>query len=625
MNFLKILSPSLKVINGYEDLQKRINEKSEFLEKTFYSFNELNKYLKEVFKKLLIINSNFTNIPFSLEEQNIQETCKLIYQKIINNVEQHNQLVENILKNFTEHLKTFNNEKILYNEFKKIIKELEDEMEKLQKNKEIYHKIGKDSENKIIKFVENNLQKLSNLPLELKRELDSINFPFIKALNTYKNSVDKVNQLKKKYNNTLNIMNDYLPELGNEDGVFFFRIVKLYLENLEDGEKYLNLNKNQLNESKTVETNSKLKELIENNDKNKQDEKPIDLIQYQTGLDFNKCKNKEEFDLYAKSVEMINKNINSNIFPNYNYDNDFKNFEEGKLIKELFEEKDIDERKAQKFLNSLKDESLHKNIYIVISQLRTKGKFQKSKPLIELLGKTFQILLDFAEKSKIYENAKNIIILSQTYFYYDENKNKIHVFDLIKNNKWLTNSQFWRGFIDYMIKKEFERMEKILPESNFNMEEDININQKVRDEINEVIFSQLLPFINNMIDFGIDKRIILKIADEFKEKFNLSPTNLEVLYGIISSNKEEIEKLRKDYNTSLESELISGNGDNSKNKINENINKENIKRNKEEEKGESEFREELKEKSKIKEDIKQKTLDNEESKDINNDKEELKI
>ena len=266
----------------------------------------------------------------------------------------------------------------------------------------------------------------------MKRELDSINFPFIKALNTYKNSVDKVNQLKKKYNNTLNIMNDYLPELGNEDGVFFFRIVKLYLENLEDGEKYLNLNKNQLNESKTVETNSKLKELIENNDKNKQDEKPIDLIQYQTGLDFNKCKNKEEFDLYAKSVEMINKNINSNIFPNYNYDNDFKNFEEGKLIKELFEDKDIDERKAQKFLNSLKDESLHKNIYIVISQLRTKGKFQRSKPLIELLGKAFQILLDFAEKNKIYENAENIIILSQTYFYYDENKNKIHVFDLIK-------------------------------------------------------------------------------------------------------------------------------------------------------------------------------------------------
>ena len=567
-------SPKELEVDGYESLQKRINEKNDFLEKVFNSFNELNKYLKEVFKKLLLLNSTFTNITFSFEEQNIQETFKLIYQRIISNVEQDNNLVENIIKIISGHINVFNNEKTLYNEFKRINKELQDEKEILHKNKDIYHKTGKEAENRIKKFVKNNFKNISNLSDELKKELDFITSPFIKSLNNYKNSIDKVNQLKNKYNNKQKIIFDNnLPELGNEDGVFFFRIVKLYLQNLEDGEKYLNLNKKQLNDSKTLVTNSKLKELIEDNEKNKKEEKSIDFIQYHTNLDFNKCKNKEEFDLYAKSIELINQSINNEIFPNYNYDNELKNFEEGQLIKEMFEDKELDNKKAEKFLESLKDESVHSTIYTVLSQLRT-SRFQREKPLIELLGKTFEILLEFCEKNKLYEDAKNYIILSQTYFYKDENENKIYAFELIKNNKWLSKPKFWRGFIDFMIKKEFERLEKTIPETKFNEEENVNnINQKVRDEISDVVISQLLPFISNMNDFGIDKRIILKIIDEFKEKINyITPANLEALYGIVSNNKEEIEKFRKEYNPSLEPELLPSKVEDNKIKLlNENI------------------------------------------------------
>ena len=137
MNFLRIFNiGTTKDVEGYESLQKRINEKNEFLEKVLYSFNELNKYLKEVFKRLMTLKSNFTNIQFSLEEQSIHEVCKLIFQNVLNNVEQDNRLVEEIIKNFSEHIKTFNKEKELYNEFKKLNKELQDEKEKLQKFRE---------------------------------------------------------------------------------------------------------------------------------------------------------------------------------------------------------------------------------------------------------------------------------------------------------------------------------------------------------------------------------------------------------------------------------------------------------------------------------------------------------
>ena len=560
MNFLRIFNiGTTKDVEGYESLQKRINEKNEFSEKVLYSFNELNKYLKEVFKRLMTLKSNFTNIQFSLEEQSIHEVCKLIFQNVLNNVEQDNRLVEEIIKNFSEHIKTFNKEKELYNEFKKLNKELQDEKEKLQKFRDIYHKTGKEAEKKIKKFVENNYQNLSNLSEEAIKELDNITIPASKAFNSYQNTVDNVNQLIDRFNDNQTIMFERLPELGNEDGVFFFRLIKYYMQTLEEGERYLHINKKQLNESKTVEQDSKLKELIEKNEDNKRDEKPISLVQYQSSLDFNKCKNKEEFDLFAKSVEMINKHISNEIFPNYKYELELKNYQEGQLLKELFDEKKLDEEKAQKFLESLKDESVHRAIYIVLSQLRTNSRFQRSRPLIELFGKAFEILLQSAEKNKLYENAKNCIILSQTYFYNDEeNKRKIYVFEYIKNNKWLSNPKFWRGFIDYMMKKEFERFEKTFPETNFNVEQNINLTQRVKNKLNEVVFSQLLPFVSNMVDFGIDKRIVLKIADDFTKKYNyMTPSNYDSLMGIISNDKGEIEKLRTEYNQSLEPYLIN--------------------------------------------------------------------
>ena len=553
MNILKLFLGSTKDVDGYENLQKRINEKNEFLEKIFNSFSELNRYLKDFLKRMIQLNTNYTNITFSLEEQNIQETCKLIYQKIIGNLEKDNLLVENVMKNIEGHIKNFNSEKSFYEEFKKINKELNEEKERHKKNKEIYHKAGKEAENKIKNFVEKNFQILDNLTEESKKELDNICLPPSRALNNYKLSVSKVNQLVEKFNNKQTELFDYLPELGNADGVFFFRLVKLYLNSLEEGIKYLNTNKKAFNESKALETDSKLKELIEKNETNKKDEKPIDLMQYQSALDFNKCKNKKEFDLMAKSVETINEKINKEIFPNYNYEIEFKNYEEGLLIKELFEDKVLDEQKAQKFLDSLKDITVHKGVYIVLSQLRTNSRFQRSKDLIELFGKGFNILLEAAEKNNLYENAKNCIILSQTYFYNNENKDKVYVFDFIKNNKWLTNPNFWRGFINFMITKEFERFEKTFPDTIFNIEENINVTKKIKDKLNDVVFSQLLPFVSNMVDFGIDKRIILKITDEFVEKYNyLSKENLKSLYSMISNDKEEIEKFRKEYSPSLE-------------------------------------------------------------------------
>ena len=559
MNFFNFLKTNVtKEVEGYQNLQKRINDKSNYLESAFHCFSDLSKSLKDFIKQIIYYNTKFTSIIKSPEEQPIHETCKLIYQKLINDLEQNSNIIDDYINNLNYLLKKFNEEKNIYENLKRINKDLEDERIKLSKNKEAYHKTGKEAEKKIKAFVQNNIQTLSNLSPESKNELNNIVSNPIKTLDNYTSSISKVNDLVQKYNNTQNILYTILPDLGNEDGVFFFRLVKLYFQCLENCEKYLNLNKKQMNNSKTVETNSTLKILIEENDNKKQYEKKVNMIQYQTDINFYKCKDRNEFDICANTVDIINKYINKDIFKNYNYQNALKNYEEVLLVKKLFEEKgEIDEEMSKKFLDSLNDESPHNSVFVILSQLRTNNGFQKSKSLIKCLGKAFNKLLDYAEKNKLYEYAKNTIILSQTYYYLEENeKNKLFLSEEIKNNKWLTNPEFWRGFIHSMIQAEFERLEN---DSNFPFIKMIKkepMTDEIKSKFNDVVFSQLLAYITNMIYFISDKKIVLKIADEFIKKYDyLSNSNLDTLFGIISNEKEEIEKLRKEYNQTSNKDL----------------------------------------------------------------------
>ena len=552
MNFLKFFTTTItKDVEGYEKLQKRINDKSNFLESAFHSFSDLNKSLKDFLKQVIQYNTKFTSIIKSPEEQPIHETCKLIFQKLINDLEQNSIVIDEYRTNLNQLLTHFNQEKNIYEDLKRINKELDEEKNILIKNRDTYYKVARDAEKKIKIFVQNNMHNLSNLSPELKTELNNIVSNPIKCYDNYTSSISKVNDLVIKFNNTQNYIFNSLPDLGNEDGVFFFRLVRLYFQCLENCEKYLNSNKKQMNNSKTVETNSALKILIEENENKKRYEKKVNLVQYQSDINFNSCKNRNEFDICANTVDTINKYINKDIFKDYNYNQELKNYEESILVKKLFEEKgELSDDMENNFLASLNDPSIYYTVIVVLSQLRTNNKLNKSKSLIKCLGKAFNKILDYAEKNKIYDHAKNCIILSQTYYYQDSNeKEKIFLSEEIKNHKWLISQEFWREFIDNMIRLEFSRLENDLNLPYFSADKKMNITKEIKSKFNDVVFSQLLAYITNMIYFIPDKKIVLKISDEFVQKYNyLSNSNLDTLFGIISQDKEEIEKLRNEYN-----------------------------------------------------------------------------
>ena len=127
-----------------------------------------------------------------------------------------------------------------------------------------------------------------------------------------------------------------------------------------------------------------------------------EYINISTRLEFNKCKDKNEFDKEAKVVETINKTMEDKIFPNYDYEADLKTFQEAKLIKKLFEMKEIDENSGKELLDSLDDKMNHKAMFIVLSQLRTNSTFHRHKTFIQVFGKAFNKMINMANKNEIF-------------------------------------------------------------------------------------------------------------------------------------------------------------------------------------------------------------------------------
>ena len=546
---------------GYQNIQQRLNNKKAYYKKVTENFTDLKNSLNECYKKLNILKNKLSELE---ENKDMQEIIQLIYNKISNNQEEDIDLVDNIISNLNEHIEDFREENKLYKEFKISREKLEEEKNNLYKCEEDYQKTGKNSEKYILNYIQNNKNSFDNI-LKDNYELNNIGNQYKKSLNNYNNAIKKVQELTKDYNNIQNKFYDYLPNLEKRNRNLFKNIIKLFNINILMEEKQLIFNKSKIKEINKIEIDNELNEIIKDIKKLKKEEKEVKPNKYETEIDFNKCKDDKEFSLFSKSAMIINKYLDEKLFEYFDEEKEKKKFEVIKFIKDLFEDKIIiNEKTSDIFLEKLKYKFVHKATFIVLSNLRAKSNFKKSKDLIELLAKGFNYLLSHVNKGDIFEYMKNCIIISQTYYYIDENNNKIYLIKLIKNNKYLNNSYFWREFIKYAIDQELTKFRKLNYLSILESEsETYKLNKE--NEINEIVFSQMISYINNIFEFDINKRIIVKIVDELIKDYNcLSETNLENIYDIISTDKNEIEELRNEYSPSLESESFIINEDNEK-------------------------------------------------------------
>ena len=565
-------------VDFYDSLQDIIISKKEYCNSILKCLINLSNCLDDFHIRVTNLTSNLQNIEVLQEEIHIHNLIESLHKRILEKFEESSKTLKEMGSHFSKYIDNLTEEMQIYKEYRSIYEKLKLEKERLKKSEETYHKTGKEMEYKIKQFVHNNIHCLQQIKQNeyLMEELEQIIYPPNLAHQMYEKNCNITNDLIAIYNEKQCKFFNFLPEIVAKDDVFYFTLVNAFVNSLENENKKTKDEINRLKDSKNLEkkeNKTTLKILVEDYEKNKIEEKKMIFEQYPTELNFSNCKNKIEFEVYFNSIDMIKKYLDNKIYPNYDYDTEFKNFKINDLTKKLFENnnEEIPQNLKEDFSFLIEEPSAYHTFFVILSKLRAKGSFARTKSLITLLGEAFEIILSKSKKNKLYDNVKNCIILSQTYYYEDDKKQKIYIFEFIKNNKWLKSAKFWRNFILYMIEKDLERFE--------------NDKEKDLEKLGEVVFSQLLTFASNMKSFEIDKRIIVKIIDEFIEKYNyLSESYLKLIYGMIIQGKEgepndDLEKLRKEYDISLEKDSTNNdakkiekeNNDNKEEKIKEDI------------------------------------------------------
>lgn len=163
-------------------------------------------------------------------------------------------------------------------------------------------------------------------------------------------------------------------------------------------------------------------------------------------------------------------------------------------------------------LNSLLD--IHHNRVVFLQKLseyRNKGKFELKQQTFDILSRLFNTIINIIERDNDFHSVKNAIILSQTYYIKtdDDKSGKRYLQKNIQDNQIFKSKKFWEEFLDYNINKEIATCLRFDYTSGNVMKEN---KKESDDKISNIAFSQILPYTDNMIEFGLDKKIIREVV-----------------------------------------------------------------------------------------------------------------
>ena len=185
-------------------------------------------------------------------------------------------------------------------------------------------------------------------------------------------------------------------------------------------------------------------------------------------------------------------------------------------------------------LNSLLD--IHHNRVVFLQKLseyRNKGKFEIKKQTFEILSRLFNTIINIIERDNDFHSIKNAIILSQTYYIKTDDKGgKRYLQKDIQDNKIFKSKKFWEEFLDYNINKEIATCLRFDYTSGNVMKEN---KKESDDKISNIAFSQILPYTDNMIEFGLDKKIIREVVFPKMTIYKMSDELINSIKAVIGN------------------------------------------------------------------------------------------
>ena len=531
------------------------------------------------FKKLVSISNNFQellkelkNTIFTFESQGSSSTGdKIDFKRMVKDVpytincikndleqqiEQNNQIISSILIIFSNYIQSMKKEKKEYDDFKKLynsyISSYLERKKLIEKNMKIYHQKAEIAEKAVLslKKIEETSENLSddNSYFKAVEKANNSLEDYIKPYNIYKENVKKENdfrnELIKKQNNLLelyyNLENKY--DLLNED------MIQIYIQyaknqiifNNENAEDFEFMKKS----FKKGENINKLVNTFSSNEFGKL-EKETKFIHFPSLIDFDICDNSKTFNIYLQSILFIKK-INNEEYPNFNEEIEKEKNDMREIIRRLFDE--YTEDREAKIMNYIKNPLRHNSFFTILSKFRNKNCLNKDKKLFDLFGNILNLILDETYNNQDYDNAKNCIIFAQTFFYISEDNIKHFLLETIKKHKWIGTFDFWKNFIFNNINQELNKFLTFYDDITINdiIQKNEKITEKIQIKLSDLLFSQILPYMNNMNEFGVDKEIITQIIKELCSNYKyLNEEKIEGILGMVFKDNKEIRKIKE--------------------------------------------------------------------------------
>ena len=505
------------LINNYNDINKA---KKNFIESMTKSEEIINKFYSDkkfiddsdrgLGKRINMNDYNMTKDKLKSEYNDMNNSIKVskslekIYTNLINDSTKiHGVFVQNYTKNFYSTIKTFNID--ISNKIKNLLLSFYLSFKNSYRQPMVNTDININSLNSIDegKETENIMNTLykNNNPLQ---NISPVNYN-LKAIQILKEN-------KFFENNDVNI-NSTEEELKNDDGSFE---QNKYVSVLDDGFSQLQY----ISNSSLFLT---LKKIFDNfNLIDKNDIKfDIEEIKFKTQEYILKIESNMDSYPYAKDGIQ-----DKNDIVIYYKRNELTNEELADLEKLL---------------------SHHESRIILLQKLsdyRAKGKYYLDQRDFDLLLKYFNIITNHIKAEADYHCAEMIIIISQTYHLEIFNKTKgtsrkKYIQDDLKKNEIFRDKNFWEEFLCYAINKEImktQRRDKKIMENKSSTD----------SKLSNVVFSQLLTIIDNMIEFGFSpektREIIEPKINYYKLNDALKLTVNEVLNSKIESEKKKKEE-----------------------------------------------------------------------------------
>ena len=536
-----------KCWNKYKELH---TDKIIYINKIYEIFNNLAIILKEFDTKYKTLEiEKFIN---PIINNKINETIKMINKSIISFININQTMTKNIVNSFKDIRKLIKNENEnnIYEQLILYSMEYDEEKKKLIQSKAfIYSKLRLLEESVTSEIIDKKEIKID------KKDMENA----LNEFNNYKIYVNEVNKKRINFNKTqTELLKIYQKVILEKESELYQKLnINFYTAQKTENDLTL-VNMEKIKDKKKINKKDYNKEILSfYHSKDKPDEE-IEVFSYNLKQKPYPTNNNSTLEDIIKSnqlseeiIKRMGKYLSVN-FPDTSLQIQEAALDIPEIIIDFFEiNLELTDDAKNSIIKLIKEDvAIYPQILILLSRLRANSKLYKSKVHIEFLGYILKEILSIAEAKKDYNAAKNCILLSQTYYIRDEKTNqKLFLFDKIKNNKWINSVEFWRVFINNQILIEFKRFESLYPNQKLDLiKNNTNLPKKYIGRVREILFSCLLSHLSNMMEFFIDKRIVLKILDEFINKYQyLDDINKNNLYALISTDQEVILKLRNEY------------------------------------------------------------------------------